>query len=328
MRLFRNKYFEIRSGWALSFGLLLANVLALPSTLIFLLVISPHYESLVPKPANYAIIEAGFYILQQGLIVVGSILAFYICTKRSAHEMGYNALNFKSGMIKGFLTGSATVFSILFLLVIAAQVSVMSIRMSALLSTAFWIDTVLCVAVSVGEETLARGFMMSVLKVTRKPVAMIMIPAILFAALHFANPGFGLIGFLNLFLLGILFSLLFLRSGSLWSPIAAHFAWNWVQGSILGLNVSGINKANSLIELSFTGTETLLTGGEFGIEGSPLLSVALIVAVVLSVLIIKTPKVTGWTLNSGLPFSRYGIGEEITQKKDTGYVISDKLNIR
>ena len=63
----------------------------------------------------------------------------------------------------------------------------------------------------------------------------------------------------------------------MWFPIALHFSWNFFQGPIFGFEVSGI-ELNSLIVQEITGSD-LLTGGDFGLEGSALLSVLLLLSI-------------------------------------------------
>jgi hypothetical protein len=52
----------------------------------------------------------------------------------------------------------------------------------------------------------------------------------------------------------------------LWLPIGIHFAWNFVQGAIFGVAVSG-NEARGLLQSTLNGP-ALLSGGAFGAEGS------------------------------------------------------------
>ena len=60
-------------------------------------------------------------------------------------------------------------------------------------------------------------------------------------------------------------------------PIGAHLTWNYLQGPIFGFEVSG-NKINSLFEQKPNGHE-LLTGGNFGFEGSIILTLFLIMSI-------------------------------------------------
>jgi len=61
-------------------------------------------------------------------------------------------------------------------------------------------------------------------------------------------------------------------SGNLWFPTALHFAWNFCQGVVFQLPVSGI-RTDGLIDVWVAPTAPLwLTGGAFGLEGSALIT--------------------------------------------------------
>ncbi|GLI09804.1 hypothetical protein YDYSG_58370 [Paenibacillus tyrfis] len=69
----------------------------------------------------------------------------------------------------------------------------------------------------------------------------------------------------NLFLTEMLFSCMFAITGNLWMPIGYHFAWNYAQGSLYGLAVSG-NDVNGVFEASFQTHIGWLTSGDSGPE--------------------------------------------------------------
>ncbi|MGI8884652.1 MAG: hypothetical protein ACR2IA_10470, partial [Pyrinomonadaceae bacterium] len=58
-----------------------------------------------------------------------------------------------------------------------------------------------------------------------------------------------------------------------------HLAWNWVQGSILGINVSGLGDlATAPLMRSQDFGPVWLTGGSYGLEASISCTIALIVS--------------------------------------------------
>ncbi|HEX2062662.1 MAG TPA: CPBP family intramembrane glutamic endopeptidase, partial [Thermoanaerobaculia bacterium] len=91
--------------------------------------------------------------------------------------------------------------------------------------------------------------------------------AIVFAALHGNNSSVTPLGLANIFLGGLLLGLAYQRYGRLWFPIGLHLAWNLMSGPILGHEVSGYEALHTVFREAGGGPE-LLTGGEFGIEGS------------------------------------------------------------
>ena len=98
----------------------------------------------------------------------------------------------------------------------------------------------------------------------------------LFGLAHLANPSRTWISTLNTMLVGVPLALAYLRTRALWLPIGMHFTWNFFQGYVLGLPVSGLEMPISVLRAEVSG-ETLLTGGAYGPEGG-LLATGVIVA--------------------------------------------------
>ena len=58
--------------------------------------------------------------------------------------------------------------------------------------------------------------------------------SLIFAAMHLGNPNVSTLALVNLTLAGLTFSLLFAYTENIWFVGAAHSAWNFVQGPVLG----------------------------------------------------------------------------------------------
>ena len=71
---------------------------------------------------------------------------------------------------------------------------------------------------------------------------------------------------------------LYLFTQNIWAPFAMHAIWNFLQSTVLGFAVSGM-ETYRVLQLEISGPEWL-TGGDFGIEGS-LLSVLFILAAII-----------------------------------------------
>jgi hypothetical protein len=83
---------------------------------------------------------------------------------------------------------------------------------------------------------------------------------------------------LNLFLFGLFAALYSLAEEGIWGICGLHAVWNWVQGNIFGLEVSGLRPpGGSLLILEERGPD-LITGGAFGPEGGLMITLALTVA--------------------------------------------------
>lgn len=100
-----------------------------------------------------------------------------------------------------------------------------------------------------------------------KKFAAIIISSVIFAVAHGMNNGFTILPAIELVLAGILLGVYYVQTSSVWLSIGLHFAWNVTEGAILGFVVSGSTMA-SLCRLEYTSENSLLTGGEFGFEGS------------------------------------------------------------
>jgi uncharacterized protein len=139
---------------------------------------------------------------------------------------------------------------------------------------------VLLVVPAAGEEALFRGYPFQKLVELVGPVIATLAASALFAVAHGNNPGIGVFAVINIFLAGVMLSIAYLRTGSLWFASAVHLGWNWQIGGPLDLPISGLELFDTpLYEPSNLGT-AWLTGSEFGPEGgiAGLLALALVTA--------------------------------------------------
>lgn len=131
--------------------------------------------------------------------------------------------------------------------------------------------TLLMAAVAIAEELLFRGVLFQRLVAGLGAWPGQLAIASLFTLTHLGNPGMTgatkVLACINIFAASILFGLAFLRSRSLAMPIGIHFMANTMQGIVLGFGVSGSNEPRFL-EPIFDPAPVLLTGGQFGLEGS------------------------------------------------------------
>lgn len=117
------------------------------------------------------------------------------------------------------------------------------------------------------EELFSRGYLLGgLMRIISLPMA-VLLSSIAFSAIHYHNPGISFLAFVNLMLFGVLTALLTLRRGSLWAAAGLHAAWNFIQGNIFGIPVSGTAIGPSLLSVTVNAEKTLLNGGSFGFEG-------------------------------------------------------------
>ncbi|MEO8455423.1 MAG: type II CAAX endopeptidase family protein [Sphingomicrobium sp.] len=127
---------------------------------------------------------------------------------------------------------------------------------------------------AVSEEMLFRGILFRWIEEFGGSWAALLVTSALFGAIHLANPNASIIAAVGIaFEAGVLLGGAYMLTRSLWLPMGLHAGWNFTQGEIFGIPVSGTS-VHGLLEARLTGSP-LLTGNGFGLEASP---IAMIVA--------------------------------------------------
>ena len=131
------------------------------------------------------------------------------------------------------------------------------------------------------EEVATRGWLLTRIAArTNLPLA-IVISSSLFGILHMGNAGVTFLSVLNIILDGVLAGLLFIYTDSIWLVVAQHGTWNYVQGNLLGFQVSGTGADASIFSFTMGDGPVWLTGGAFGAEGSIITTLVLLVSLVI-----------------------------------------------
>jgi membrane protease YdiL (CAAX protease family) len=156
-----------------------------------------------------------------------------------------------------------------------------------LLDFTYWSFIILVNAA--GEELLFRGYLFQRGIEIFGTVTATLLASAIFALAHLLNPSITIIAVVNIFLAGIFFSLCYLRTGSLWLPMAAHAIWNLLLAQVLGVTVSGMTFGESLLVVSDVRGPEWLTGGAFGPEGGIAATIALVAG---TIGLLKIPAIT------------------------------------
>jgi membrane protease YdiL (CAAX protease family) len=150
--------------------------------------------------------------------------------------------------------------------------------------------TALIVLQAGSEELFFRGWLQPVL-VRSWGAWGILVTAIAFAALHLVAGASAGISLLNLFLGGLLFGLLAARSGGIAAAVAAHFAWNWAEQLVLGLDPNpGSGSFGSILNFDLIGS-AWWGGSDEGLNASIAMTFAL--AILLTPLLILPARIPG-----------------------------------
>ncbi|WP_077154488.1 CPBP family intramembrane glutamic endopeptidase [Bacteroides bouchesdurhonensis] len=135
--------------------------------------------------------------------------------------------------------------------------------------------------VALTEEIMMRGYILGRLMHTKlNKFLSLLISSLLFATMHLFNPNIAFLPMLNLVLAGMLLGASFLYTRNLCFPLSLHLFWNWIQGPILGYEVSGNDFGTSMLTL-YLPEKNALNGGAFGFEGSLICTVLMVVFTIL-----------------------------------------------
>jgi hypothetical protein len=140
------------------------------------------------------------------------------------------------------------------------------------------------------EESLFRGYMLQTFVRAGLGWLAIGSTSVFFALVHLGNEGANALSTMNTALAGVWFGAAYLKSRDIWFPFGLHLMWNWIQGSVFGIEVSGIKhlvKAPLMLEVD--NGPNWVTGGEYGIEGGIVTTVAILLSIA-AIYILPFPK--------------------------------------
>jgi membrane protease YdiL (CAAX protease family) len=131
------------------------------------------------------------------------------------------------------------------------------------------------------EEAVFRGYILQTFARSNLAWFAILMTAVFFGALHLSNPSAGPLSTFNTALAGIWFGVAYLKTRDLWFVTGIHFVWNWMQGSVFGIEVSGLTKivTHPVLKEIETGP-TWIGGGNYGLEGGIVTTIAIILSTV------------------------------------------------
>lgn len=233
------------------------------------------------KPEGTAMLALAAAQLVAALIAAS--IMFIVGERKSPAAMGFTPKlmlpDLATGIVFGgfiFLVGLAVAF---FNGWVRIDPQMASFTMAALGSSALFM-----LLAGAFEEVMMRGYVLQMLMARHSAATAIVVSSLIFVALHGAalvKDPIGVVGAINIFAASILMSVAYLRTGALWLPIGVHAGWNFMQGPVLGINVSGNDLSNAWHVVVLEGP-TWATGGQFGFEAAvpcligPLAGIALV----------------------------------------------------
>jgi membrane protease YdiL (CAAX protease family) len=201
------------------------------------------------------------------VLLAGAVLGGYgayvrVVEHRGARELGLTRVDV-SLLLQGMLLGSALLCSTLGLL--------WSVGAYEVIGHGSWHDPLLAIPGfllgAVLEEVVIRGILFRIAEQAVGTWIALVVSAVVFGALHLHNPGATWFSAIAIAMeAGVMLAAAFVLTRSLWFCIGIHFAWNYLQGGIFSISVSG-GAAKGWLTGRMTGSDWL-TGGAFGVEAS------------------------------------------------------------
>lgn len=120
---------------------------------------------------------------------------------------------------------------------------------------------------AINEELLFRGILFRWIEEFGGSWMALLVTSAFFGAAHLLNPHASAIAAVGIaFEAGVMLGAAYMLTRSLWLPMGLHAAWNFTQGEIYDIPVSG-TPVNGIVEARLNG-DPLLTGNGFGLEAS------------------------------------------------------------
>ncbi|MGE5494445.1 MAG: lysostaphin resistance A-like protein [Burkholderiales bacterium] len=185
-------------------------------------------RSSLPKAAgllaSQGIIVFSLYF--EALLIAFMLIYVRFIEKRPLRSIGLTRERFAARYAAGFCAGFVLLALYAAPALLATPVKYEGITwLAALYLGAFAVQ-------SAAEEIVFRGYVMSALMRRGGAAWAVLISALVFTLVHIPGSSLGVAELLPIFLLGAMFALYTLRTGSLWGAFGFHAAWNFFTGCV------------------------------------------------------------------------------------------------
>ncbi len=209
-------------------------------------------------------------IVSVGVLAVCTLLTVFAVTRliewRNPAEIGLDLRCFVIDWLKGAGVGAAYLCAVVGILALFGGYRMTGV---AFAGQALAGGLLLHFLVGVFEETLFRGILFRFLEEGFGSWIALTLTALFFGLSHWGNPNATVWSALAIALeAGILFGAVYMATRSLWIAMGLHTAWNFLQGNIFGVAVSGNGAPTDSLFRPLIQGNRWLTGGAFGIEAS------------------------------------------------------------
>ena len=278
-------------GLILVFAVLIQVVAAIPQIMIMVSLMFLNMENIgaVTDLSRYAYlnIDSNTMILVNLFCTVFCIIfTIILCTrieKRSIKSLGFRGKTPALEYLIGLVIGAAMLLIAWGICLVTG--SAVCVGLSPEISPVILLFLLGFMVQGMSEEVLCRGYVMQSLSIRYTAIVSVLLNALFFASLHLGNNSVSVLPIINIFLFGVFASLYMWKRGNIWGVSALHTAWNFAQGNLVGIRVSGNYMGPTVLKTQYQSTGTLINGGGFGIEGGIACTIVFVVGIIIVLLI-------------------------------------------
>lgn len=226
------------------------------------------------------------FVVQSLILLVPALVLGWLCG-RFLEGLPFKALGawFVKGWLKdlifGLIVGAASIgFAVLIAIVfggmrLEANNSAGATAIGLTAGVSLFVFTLGAAA----EEAYFRGYILQTFARARLAWIAVVLTSLSFASVHLLNAGASKLSTFNTILAGVWFVIAYLKTRNLWFPFGIHLAWNWLQGAVFGVPVSGITSLTTApFFVEIDKGINLWTGGDYGVEGGVACTIAVIIS--------------------------------------------------
>lgn len=200
--------------------------------------------------------------------VIGGVVLYRLLEKRPAATLGFPLT--RRAAPQFLLGGALGVVALLAACALLVAVGALRYRGDAG-SLQQWLSGMIVMLFvllipAAAEEALFRGYAFQKLVEGFGAVLATVGVSVAFAAAHANNPSVNAFALVNIFAAGVMLSVAFLRTRSLWFATGVHVGWNWSMAALLDLPVSGLELFDAPLYEPVERGPAWLSGGAFGPE--------------------------------------------------------------
>lgn len=165
-KIFKNKYNEVRSGWAIACG----------AAFFFLyIILSQTLNQFIPN--GLLPIKSVLLGIFQTVCMLYILHLFY---KKPLYAMGFSKNHIVRSLFYGAFLGLLSISLVFTILLVTNNISIIDVNFTQVLTYGFFSSFLFSLSTAISEETLFRSYIMTSLKTTRSKYAIVIISSVIF----------------------------------------------------------------------------------------------------------------------------------------------------